>query len=352
MNRGGETSGDPGDGRAREWLDAGEFFDWVPAEPLRQASKLRIFHAELGDPEAPTLLLVHGFPTSSIDWYEVAGPLSKDRRVCVLDFPGFGFSDKPTGESYTIARDADLVEHYLREVLGVDDGAVVAHDRGDSVALAFAGRCAAGEAEFELTDLVLTNGNLFLPLSNLTEAQRIMLDADRAAELVEAATPEQLAAGLGQSTFTPPRTLDDPAIEALASTFAYNDGLAVIHETIQYLVERSENETGWLESLAASEVPTTLAWGLYDTVSPLRVAAYVWNTYLSTKPGRNELWLLPQANHYLQNDQPRELVAIIEAALSQSSPDAPGPADADPGAPVLIDRSRERLPTAKEVLAG
>ena len=32
--------------------------------------------------------------------------LSRDHRVCVLDFPGFGFSDKPKGESYTLARDA------------------------------------------------------------------------------------------------------------------------------------------------------------------------------------------------------------------------------------------------------
>jgi pimeloyl-ACP methyl ester carboxylesterase len=295
---------------------------------------------------------LHGFPTSSVDWYDVVEALGRDHRVCVLDFPGFGFSDKPKGERYTLARDAELVEHHLREVLGAEAGAIVAHDRGDSVALAFAARCAAGETAFDLTDLVLTNGNMFLPLSNLNEFQRLMLDAESAAQIAESATPELLAAGIGENTFTPPRSLDDPAIAALASTFAVNDGLAVIHDTIQYLVERSEDEQGWLEALAASAVPTTLVWGLYDTVSPLRVPAYIWNEYLSTKPGRNEFWLLPRANHYLQNDQPQELVEVITAALSRSSPEAPGPTDASPGAPILIDRSRERLPSAKDVLAG
>ena len=79
----------------------------------------------------------------------------------------------------------------------------------------------------------------------------------------------------------------------------------MLHDTIQYLVERSEREEEWLDALARSPVPTTLVWGLYDVVSPLRAAAHVWNRYLATKPGDNEFWLLPRANHYLQHDQPR-----------------------------------------------
>jgi len=154
------------DGRAREWLEAGGFFDWPAPESARDASKLRVFHAEFGDPEAPTLLLLHGFPTSSLDWYDVVGPLSRENRVCVLDLPGFGFSDKPKGEPYTVERDSELVGHYLEEVLGARAGAVVAHDRGDSIALLFTARCAAADSRFELRHLVLSNGNMFLPLSN------------------------------------------------------------------------------------------------------------------------------------------------------------------------------------------
>jgi pimeloyl-ACP methyl ester carboxylesterase len=338
--------------RTREWLEAGSHFEWMPMEQMRHTSKLSIFHVEFGDPEAPLLLMVHGFPTSSIDWQDVVGELSASHRVCVLDLPGFGFSDKPKDESYTLNRDSELLGYYLTEILGAQKGAIAAHDRGDSVALAFARRCATGKTPFELTDLVLSNGNIFLPLSNLTEFQRLALDPDTAPATLAAATPEILAAGLGQTTFTPPRALDDPAIAALADTFAINDGMAVIHDTIQYLVERSEREQEWLEALAAMPVKTTLVWGLYDEVSPLRVAAHVWNNYLATKPGGNEFWLLPRANHYLQNDQPREFVQVLNATLTNSSPHAPGAVAADPGAPVFLDRSRSRLPSAKEVLAG
>jgi pimeloyl-ACP methyl ester carboxylesterase len=340
------------DGRAREWLEAGSFFEWSPRPLMRETEELKVFHAELGDPEAPTLLLLHGFPTSSVDWYDVVETLSEEHRVCVLDFPGFGFSDKPKGESYTLARDCELVAHYLEEVVGAQAGAVVAHDRGDSVALAFAARCASGDTPFQLSHLALSNGNMFLPLSNLNPFQRLVLDPATAPQVLEAATPEALAVGMGENTFTPPRAADDPAIAALEQTFAFNEGIAVIHDTIQYLVERSEREVEWLEALARSPVSTTLVWGLYDVVSPLRVAAHVWDEYLAVKPGENEFWLLPRANHYLQHDQPEEFAEVVSRALSGSSPEAPGPLSEATAAPILVDRSRPKLPSAKDVLAN
>jgi pimeloyl-ACP methyl ester carboxylesterase len=339
-------------GRAGEWLAAGGFFAWLAPEPVRGRRELRIFHAEFGDPEAPTLLLLHGFPTSSVDWYDVVGTLSREHRVCVLDLPGFGFSDKPRGERYALKRDSELVGHYLGEVLGARSAAVVAHDRGDSVALVFADWCASGGAPFELRHLVLSNGNMFLPLSNLTSFQRLVLDPGSATDVLEALTPEMLAAGAGQSMFTPPRSLDDPTIAALAETFAVNDGIAVLHDTIQYLIERSEHEQRWLEKLSRSTVPTTLVWGLYDVIAPPRVAAHIWSTYLAAKPGANEFWLLPRANHYLQNDQPREFAEVVSAALAQRSPETPGPLSAAPAAPILLDRSRTRFQSGAEVLAG
>ena len=113
----------------------------VDASGGRARAPLQIFHAELGDADAPTMLLLHGFPTSSIDWYDVAGPLATEHRVCMLDFPGFGFSDKPRDGGYSLLRDCRLIEHYVHEILGADAGTVIAHDRGDSVALTFAQRC-------------------------------------------------------------------------------------------------------------------------------------------------------------------------------------------------------------------
>ena len=340
------------DGRAREWLERGSFLEWAPPREAGAAGALRIFHAELGDPAAPALLLVHGFPTSSIDWFDLAEPLAREHRVCVLDFPGFGFSEKPRGMRYTLESDRALLEHYVAEVLGLDAAAVIAHDRGDSVALALLARAAAGAAAFELRHLVISNGNMFLPLSNLTAFQRLILEEGTATPVLDALNAEMLAAGMGESTFTPSRAAGDPVVRALAQTLAYNDGIAVLHAPIQYLVERAQNEQAWLEVVARSPLPTTLVWGLHDTIAPLRVATHVWERYLSEKAGVNEFWLLPCANHYLQHDQPHEFAQVLACALKGDSPEAPGPLSSAPGAPILLDRSRAEMPSATAVLAA
>jgi pimeloyl-ACP methyl ester carboxylesterase len=332
--------------RAESWRSRGSYFSWTSA--LEDAPPVEIFHVELGDPEAPVLSLVHGFPTCSIDWFEVAERLSARFRVCLLDFPGYGFSDKPRGWGYNLQRDAELLDHYLAEVVGANSAVMAAHDRGDSIALIHAANAADGRARVALEHLVLSNANVFLPLSNLTDAQRLMLHNP---EFLEQLTPEMLAAGMGAVTFSPPRGPEDPEVSALAATFAHADGVGVLHETIQYLVERSVDEESWLRSLAATRLPTTLVWGIYDGVAPVRVATYIWHEYLMFKPGRNALYMIPGANHYLQNDRPEAFVETLEHALGSPDEAVPGPLSQALDAPVLVDRSRSKLPDAAELIA-
>jgi pimeloyl-ACP methyl ester carboxylesterase len=334
--------------RAEDWRSRGGYFSWRPA--AEDASPVEIFHVEMGDPGAAVLLLIHGWPTSSIDWFEVAGPLSARFRVCALDFPGYGFSDKPQGWGYSLTRDEELIEFYLSEVIGAEAGVVVAHDRGDSVALLHAARCAEGRSATRLEHLVLSNANIFLPLSNLTQAQRLVLDPQSWSQVEATVTPSLLAEGVGATTFTPPRQAGDPEVEALTAIFAHNDGIKVLHEGIQYLVERSQDEQRWLASLAGAPFPVTVIWGLYDTVSPPRVASYVWNQYLMLKPGGNRLYFIPDANHYLQVDRPDAFVRVLLHALEPAAGQGPGALAPELGAPLLVDTSRERLPAAADVL--
>jgi pimeloyl-ACP methyl ester carboxylesterase len=332
--------------RADAWRARGGHFSWSPAH--EDAAPVQIFHVELGDERAPVLSLVHGFPTCSVDWFEVAERLSLRYRVCLIDFPGYGFSDKPQGWGYTLRRDAELLDHYLAEVVGAKSAIMVGHDRGDSVALIHAANAAEGRARVGLEHLVLCNANIFLPLSNLTDAQRLMLHNP---ELLAQLTPELLAAGMGAATFTPPRGPDHPDVRALAATFAHDDGVGVLHETVQYLVERSIDEEAWLRSLAATELPTTVIWGVYDAISPIRVATHTWHQHLMFKPGRNAFYLLPGANHYLQNDRPEAFAEVILHALDSPDDAAPGALGPGVDAPILVDRSRTELPDAGQLIA-
>jgi pimeloyl-ACP methyl ester carboxylesterase len=113
--------------------------------------------------------------------------------------------------------------------------------------------------------------------------------------------------------------LDDPEIAALAKCFAFNSGIDVLPDTIQYLNERAADETNWLEALSKKDVNTTLVWGLHDNVSPVRVPNFVWANYLKNKPGRNRYWVLPSADHYLQCDAPQQLAQIVRLTVSDET---------------------------------
>ena len=335
--------------RAADWKSRGSTFSWSPGDG---AAPVEIFHVESGDSSNPTLLLVHGFPTCSVDWLDLVELLSDDFRVCALDFPGYGFSDKPLGWGYSLPRDAALLDYYLAEVVGVSAATVMAHDRGTSVSMLHTINSVAGSTATSVEHLVLTNGNIYLPLSNLTDFQRLVLDPASAPKVLEIMTPELLAAGMGDLTFWPSRRPGDPEVDALTDTFAHNDGIKVLHETIQYLVERADSETAWLEALAATDVPTTVIWGMNDPVSPVRVPSYAWNNFFMLKPGANRFYLIPDASHYVQNDRPDAVVATLRHSFDPASDTKPGPITGESRSPVLIDVSRPKIPAGTDVIRG
>ncbi|CAG6926877.1 alpha/beta hydrolase [Mycobacterium avium subsp. paratuberculosis] len=284
-------------------------------------------------------MLVHGFPTSSIDYFALAGELSRDFDIHLIDFPGYGLSDKPSEPYvYSLYDDARLLVHAITEVWRLSDYRMLTHDRGSSVGMIASGMLAALDPPAAPVDLILTNANIYLPLANLTAFQSALLDPATARATAAATTPELLAAGMGASTFMPRRTLDDPEIAALAKCFAHNDGIRVLPDTIQYLNERAADETRWLEALSTSDVNTTMVWGLHDNVAPLRVPNHVWQTYLKTKPGRNRYWVIPGADHYLQCDAPAQLAEIVR--LTARGEDVPLQTLGDrPDGAVLVDAS-------------
>lgn len=69
------------------------------------------------------------------------------------------------------------------------------------------------------------------------------------------------------------------------------------------------------------------------------------------KPGRNAFYLIPGANHYLQNDRPEAFVEVLLHTLDSPDDVAPGALGQAIDAPVLVDRSRTALPDAAELIA-
>ena len=73
-----------------------------------------LFAVDRGPRDAPTVVVLHGFPASTFDWRHVVADLAVDHRVVGHDFLGFGLSDKPVDGDYSLFTQADRTERFAR----------------------------------------------------------------------------------------------------------------------------------------------------------------------------------------------------------------------------------------------
>jgi pimeloyl-ACP methyl ester carboxylesterase len=326
-------------GAFEEWRSDGTEIRWVSTTAANSGAVVDVFTRRCGTPGAPALVCVHGFPTASIDFLALTRELGADFDIYLLDFPGYGLSDKPAAPYvYSLYDDARLLVHAITAHWHLTDYMMLTHDRGSSIGMIALSMFDDIEDASPPREVIFTNANIYLPLANLTGFQKALLDPTVARSTARATTPEMLAAGMGMTTFMPRRGMDDPEIEALAQCFAHNDQVAVLPDTIQYLNERAADETNWLQALSVSGINTSLVWGLHDNVSPVRVANYVWQEFLRGKPGLNRYWILPSADHYLQCDAPEQLADVVRLTAAAEPTSLCTVGDWPEGA-VLVDQT-------------
>jgi pimeloyl-ACP methyl ester carboxylesterase len=118
---------------------------------------VEIFYREAGPKDAPTLLLLHGFPTSSQMFRGLIPLLADKYHVIAPDYPGYGFSDMPDRSkfAYTFDHCARIVEELTRQ-LGVNHYALYVMDYGAPVGF----RLAAKYPE-KVTAIIIQNGNAY-----------------------------------------------------------------------------------------------------------------------------------------------------------------------------------------------
>ena len=98
-----------------------------------EADGVTLFYREAGMPDAPALLLLHGFPSSSHSFRDVMSPLARVARVVAPDMPGFGFTEVPDGYDYTFKNMGQTIDAFT-EAVGIERCFLYVHDFGAPVA--------------------------------------------------------------------------------------------------------------------------------------------------------------------------------------------------------------------------
>lgn len=122
-----------------------------------QVDGLKMFYREAGPKNAPTVVLLHGFPSSSHMFRELIPRLSDKYHVVAPDYPGYGYSDAPSTDKfeYTFDHLADVVDHFLDQQ-GITKYSIYIQDYGAPVGF----RLATRHPE-RIQAIITQNGNAY-----------------------------------------------------------------------------------------------------------------------------------------------------------------------------------------------
>ena len=129
----------------------------IPHNRTVNVDGVELFYREAGPADAPVVVLLHGFPTSSHMFRNVIPALADRYRVIAPDYPGFGLSSNPDRKKfhYTFAKYTDLIDGLLSQ-LGASEYALYVMDYGAPIGF----RLALKHPE-RVTAFIVQNGNAY-----------------------------------------------------------------------------------------------------------------------------------------------------------------------------------------------
>ncbi len=249
-----------------------------------------IFYREAGDPKRPTILLLHGFPTSSHMFRDLFAELADEFHLVAPDYPGYGFSSMPSVDEFDYSFDnvARIMEKFI-DVVGLDRYSLYLMDYGAPVGF----RIATNRPE-RVDTLIVQNGNAYIEGidNNFWEPIReYWKDRDAVNKGLDNAWWINV-----KNAFQQPEMVNEDALRFLltidATKWQYTNGVpdveAVSPDTwghVQPLLDRHGNQEiqlqmfysygsnpplypAWQEYLRDQQPPTLIVWGEHDEIFP------------------------------------------------------------------------------------
>lgn len=274
----------------------------------------QIFYREAGDPKAPTLVLLHGYPSSSHTYRELIPMLSRYMHVIAPDYLGSGFSDRPDPDSYLYTFDK-LTDHVegLLDALKIDHYTLYMQDFGAPVGF----RLIVRHPE-RLRAMIVQNANAYL--DGLTDARQAFFR--KAHEDKSAAEVAFLFGIVSKEGIIDKQYLRDvpPEHRHVMSPDSWTHDLHFLQtekdrkiqvQLFQDYQTNIDQYVQWQEVFRQHQFPTLIAWGARD---PAFIAAGA-KAYLRDLP-KAELHLV-EAGHFAVEEKASEIAQYILQFMSR-----------------------------------
>ncbi|MBI4854484.1 MAG: alpha/beta hydrolase [Acidobacteria bacterium] len=236
--------------------------DWKNGGGYLKYGSHTVFYRD--DGQGDVLICIHGFPTASWDWHKLWPDLITRFRVVAPDMLGFGFSDKPNEDVYSIDYQATLHETLLR-CLEIKQAYILAQDYGDTITQELLARYEDRKKNnlpgFEIKGICFLNGGLFPEKHQPLMIQKLLMSPFGAivSKLISESTFKRgFTAMFGPDTKPTEREVDN-----YWKLLVYNNGISASHKIIRYLEERKKFRTRWVGAMQTTKVPLRLVNGMF-----------------------------------------------------------------------------------------
>jgi pimeloyl-ACP methyl ester carboxylesterase len=257
----------------------------------------RQFYLDSGG-SLPVMVILHGYPTCSLDYHKVWPLLTRHHRVVVHDHLGFGLSDKPLKYAYSLIEQADQALQ-LWQTLGICKATVLAHDYGTSVATELIARDNRGLLPgLGIEQLILCNGSMHIELSKLRLIQKLLLNRVTG-PLIARLTSQRVFNRNMRQLFVDSGRLDQQEVDLMWQLLIHNNGRAVLHRITGYIRERRQFWHRWIGALQQTEIPVKLIWAMNDPVAVAPMA-----TVLHEEISNSQLIKLEGLGHFPMLEDP------------------------------------------------
>ena len=273
------------------------FEQWHSFGTFHRIEDHLVFAIDDGNSEE-VMVILHGYPSTSFDYYKVFPLLTKHFRLVVHDHLGFGFSDKPLDYSYSLIEQAEIALK-LWEKLGLRKVHILAHDYGTSVATEIISRKNAGFTSIEIQSLTLCNGSILIELSHLRPIQKLLLNKITGPIVAHFANRNLFVRNMKKLWYDKSK-IDIAEFDILWKMLKLKNGKKVMPQLTQYIIERKRFRSRWVGALQKTAVPINIFWATEDIVAIKKIA-----TTLHKLVPKSKLYWLEKTGHYPMLENPK-----------------------------------------------
>jgi pimeloyl-ACP methyl ester carboxylesterase len=276
-----------------------------------QLGELSVFYREAGPKDAPVLLLLHGFPTSSHMYRHLMEHLSGKYRVIAPDYPGFGSSSCPSPQefAYTFHHLARVMEQFV-DALGLTRFSLYMQDYGGPIGF----RLASRRPEL-IQALLIQNANAYQEGLSPAVQQMWQLEATGNAAALQAIISHMLTLeGIRENYIHNPAVQESVSPDAylLDHYFMERPGIREIQATLlgDYKANFPQYEN-WHAYFSTHQPPALILWGKHDPIFIVPGA----EAYLRDLP--NARLHVLDGGHFLLEEQHQAVAMLIDRFLAE-----------------------------------